>query len=104
MLAQLGARAQDRSMDARDTTKLHEEIGFVGLRAQATAVGLLQLSIELQQAGILDEEAISRIKDAIAEELALSPPKTLTREQHKVSVRQRLDRLFAGKATLSDER
>lgn len=88
-------------MDTRETKKLHEEIGFVGLRAQATAVGLLQLAIELRRAGVLDDAAIGRVKTAIAEDLALSRPSHTTDEQHRSSIQKRLDRLFSGRETLS---
>ncbi len=88
-------------MQTLEGKKLHEEIGFVGLRAQATAVGLLQLTIELRRVGVLDQVAVERVKDAIADDLALSPPYRVTREQHRQTVKGRLDRLFAGNGTLS---
>lgn len=88
-------------MDTRETKRLHDEIGFVGLRAQATAVGLLQLSIELRRIGVLDDEAIERVKNAIADDLMLSRPSHMTRAEHEASVRQRLDRLFSGSEALS---
>jgi hypothetical protein len=53
-------------MVKKEDKTLHDMIGFVGLRAQATAVGLLQLAAELKRAGVLDDDAIGRIKDAIA--------------------------------------
>ena len=89
-------------MNNLEGRKLHEEIGFVGLRAQATAVGLLQLSIELRRAGILDDDAITRVKAAIAEDLLLTPARHLTRDEHRASVHQRLDRLFSGREMLSE--
>lgn len=91
-------------MQTLEGKKLHEEIGFVGLRAQATAVGLLRLTIELRRVGVLDEAALERVKDAIADDLALSPPYRVTREQHRHTVKGRLDRLFAGNETLSEAR
>ena len=76
--------------------RLHEAIGLVGLRAQATAVGLLQLSAELVRAGVLGEEAIARIKDAIARDIALTRPRSIQRDVYERSIRERLDKLFGG--------
>jgi hypothetical protein len=42
-------------MDEREEKRVHDSIGLLGLRAQATAVGLLQLSAELRRAGVLDD-------------------------------------------------
>lgn len=89
-------------MDERDEHRLHETIGFVGLRAQATAVGLLQLSAELVRAGVLDEAAVTRIKEAIAKDIALSRPRSATKEDYERSIRERLDGLFGGKETVGD--
>ncbi len=83
-------------MDIRKGKEAHDLIGFVGLRAHATAAGLVQLSIELVRAGILEEAAITRIKDAIFDDIALSRPSSLSREEFERSTRRRLDRLFAG--------
>jgi len=76
--------------------KLHFDITNVGLRAQATAVGLVQLCVELRRANILDEAAVDRIKNAIADEVAVAAPRTLTSPQYRSDVKSRLDRLFAG--------
>ena len=87
-------------MDDRDESKLHQAIDFVGLRAHATAVGLLQLSRELVKAGVLDDAAIDRVKDAIGKDLALSRPKKIPREEFERTTRLRLDRLFSGEEKL----
>ena len=87
-------------MAERDEEKLHETISFVGLRAQATTVGLLQLSAELVRAGVLDDAALSRIKDAIAKDIALSRPRSADREEYDRSLRARLDSLFAGQVAV----
>jgi len=76
--------------------KLHFDITNVGLRAQATAVGLVQLCVELRRANVLDEAAVERIKDAIADEVAVAAPRTLTSPQYRSEVKSRLDRLFTG--------
>jgi hypothetical protein len=87
-------------VDGRADKKLHDTVGFVGLRAQATAVGLLQLSAELKRAGVLDDEAIGRITDAIAKEIFLSRPRSFHNEEFDTNLRRRLDRLFSGEESL----
>ena len=84
-------------MDETEEIKLHETVSFVGLRAQATAVGLLQLSAELVRAGVLDKAAVDRIKEAIAKDIALSRPRSVGREEYMGLVRERLDGLFGPK-------
>ena len=84
-------------MDESEELRLHETVSFVGLRAQATAVGLLQLSAELVRAGVLDKAAVDRIKDAIAKDISLSRPRSVSRDEYMGLVRQRLDGLFEGK-------
>lgn len=49
----------------------HRTLDFVGLRAHATAVGLIQLCEELLNAGVLSADGLDRIKDAICSELAI---------------------------------
>jgi hypothetical protein len=87
-------------MDERKEERLHESIGFVGLRAQATAVGLLQLCAELVRAGVLDDQAVARIKEAIAKDIALSRPRSVSRDDYERSIRLRLDSLFSGQETI----
>jgi hypothetical protein len=81
-------------MDESEEQRLHETVSFVGLRAQATAVGLLQLSAELVRAGVLDKAAVDRIKDAIAKDISLSRPRSVSRDEYMGMVRERLDGLF----------
>ncbi len=87
-------------MDKSEDKRLHDTIGFVGLRAQATAVGLLQLSAELKRAGVIGDDAIDRIKDAIAREISLSRPRSPHNEEFDANLRGRLDRLFAREEAL----
>lgn len=49
----------------------HRTLDFIGLRAHATAVGLIQLCEELLNAGVLSADGLDRIKDAICSELAV---------------------------------
>ena len=81
----------DRHDDAR---RLNTEVGLVGLRAQATAVGLVQLCSELLQAGVLTNDAITRIKSAIADQIVVSYKPHRGREAFETSLHRRLDRLF----------
>ena len=78
----------------REARELHNSLEFIGLRAQATTVGLLQLCAELVKAGILDDAAVQRIKDAIRVELNLSHRKGHYREEFDTTLRQRLDAIF----------
>jgi hypothetical protein len=81
-------------MDDRQERRIHDSIGIAGLRAHATAVGLLQLSMELVRAGVLDAAAIGRIKDAITRELVLQRPRSAPKLEFERSIRHRLDSLF----------
>lgn len=76
--------------------KLHFDLTNVGLRAHATAVGLVQLCIELQQAELLDEPAVERIKQAIADEVSLNAPRSIDAQEYRKDIKARLDRLFTG--------
>lgn len=78
-------------MDERAGKEVHQLVSFVGLRAQATAVGLLQLSAELLRAGVLREDAIARIKTAIINDLELSRPISLSKDEFNRTTVRRLD-------------
>lgn len=83
-------------MDPRESKHIHDTIGFVGLRAHATAVGLIQLTTELVDAGVLGAPALARIKDKIAQDLCLNRPAHMTKANFERQTRERLDRLFCG--------
>lgn len=83
-------------METQDARKLHEMVEMVGLRAQATSVGLIQLSVELRRAGVLAEDAVGRIKAAILSDIMLTRPITVPRAEYEASIRRRLDALFSG--------
>ena len=91
-------------MDNSDEKKLHETLGFIGVRAHATAVGLLQLSMELRRACVIDDDAVARIKDAMAKDLLLSRPRHADQNAYEETLRARLDRLFAGEEQVGQER
>jgi hypothetical protein len=79
-----------------DSSATHRSLDALGIRAQATAVGLVQLTIELRQAGVIDEGAVDRIKAAMADELAYNRPRKMLKSHFDADVRARLDRIFAG--------
>jgi hypothetical protein len=81
-------------MDTTERRQLHQDLGFLGLHAPAMAAGLLQLTAELARAKVLDQEAVCRIKDAIAEDLVLSRPRHAWRSDYESSIRNRLTNLF----------
>lgn len=86
-------------MEEREEKQLHDSLRMVGLRATVTAVGLLKLVGELARAGVLEEAAVGRIKEAIIKEITLGGP-TVGREEYERTIRQRIDRLFAGQERL----
>jgi hypothetical protein len=85
-------------VDTSDTKKLRETLDLLGIRAQATAAGMVQLMLELHRAGILDGDAVDRIKNAICGDLMLSCPQAIDRREYEGSLRRRLDALFSGQA------
>lgn len=84
-------------MDTRTGKQLQDTLGFVGLRGQATAVGLLQLTTELVKVGVLDNDAVDRIKQAIFDDLALTRPASQAQTEYEATLQRRLDRLFSPK-------
>jgi hypothetical protein len=88
------------AMTDPDNRRLHQSLEFLGMRAHATAVGLVQLTMELHRVGLLDGAAIDRIKDAIAKELVEDAPRSLSRQTYETDVRKRLDAIFTGQEPL----
>lgn len=80
----------------QDHSRVHLALEFLGIRAQATAMGLVQLCAELRRAGVIDQDAVDRVKDSIAEEIAAHAPRTVTKQQYLSDIRGRLDRIFSG--------
>ena len=87
-------------MDEREEMKLHDALRLTGVRATVTAVGLLKLTGELVRAGVLDESAIGRIKEAMIKELSLGRPPSAKKEEFEENMRRRLDALFSGEEKL----
>ena len=89
-------------MGYAEDKRVHDSIELVGMRAQATTVGLIQLSIELNRAGVLDQAAIDRIKESIAKEISLNRPKSVSAENFDEHLHRRLDRLFSGEDAVGE--
>jgi hypothetical protein len=87
-------------MDELEEKRLHDSMRIVGLRATVTAVGLLKLTRELVDAGVLSEAALDRIKTSMVKELAINKPPAVPKEQYERDMRKRLDALFAGEQKL----
>lgn len=83
-------------MNEQDHRGVHFALEFLGIRAQATAMGLVQLCSELRHAGVIDQAAVERVKESIAEEIAAHAPRTVAKQQYLSDIRGRLDRIFAG--------
>jgi hypothetical protein len=75
--------------------RLHECLDYIGLRAQATSVGLLQLCSELVAVGVLDDAAVQRIKGAIHRDITVSRSRRqYGQADFDALLRKRLDDLF----------
>lgn len=74
--------------------QLHFSVDLMGLRAHATGVGLLQLCAELLKAGVIDDDAIGRIKEAIATDIIVSRKISRGKDEFARSLRKRLDDTF----------
>lgn len=84
----------DRNLEKQ--RRLHFDLINVGLRAQATAAGLVRLCIELRDANVLSPEAVERIKDAIAGDVSLTAPRGISARNYRHEIKERLDQLFTG--------
>ncbi|WP_213980058.1 hypothetical protein [Sphingomonas sp. dw_22] len=82
-------------IDAREQAlRRHESLEYIGLRAQATMVGLSQLCTELVAAGVLSDDAIGRIKDAIRQDISVSRPRIRNHAEFDQALKVRLDAIF----------
>lgn len=82
-----------RAIEAK-ARQLHFSVDLMGLRAHATGVGLLQLCSELLRAGVIDDAAIGRIKEAIATDIIVSRKVSRGKDEFARSLRRRLDETF----------
>ncbi|THD53006.1 MAG: hypothetical protein E8A12_19170 [Phenylobacterium sp.] len=83
-------------MDYSSASQVSGTRGSNAAHSQATAVGLLQLCAQLVRVGVLDEHAVTVIKDAIAKDIVLTRPRSASRDDYERSIRERLDSLFSG--------
>lgn len=73
----------------------HHMMDVAGLRAHATAVGLIQLCEELLNAGVLSGDGLDRIKDAICCELAVGTRARVSQQREfDDMLRRRIDAVF----------
>jgi hypothetical protein len=85
-----------------DTRRLNFDLTNVGLRAQATAAGFVQLCKELRAVGVIDDYAVSRIKDVVADNITLNCPRKVNRADYRQEVSQRLEAIFEGQQRVGD--
>lgn len=72
----------------------HRTLDFIGLRAHATTVGLIQLCEELLNAGVIKPDALDRIKSAIISELTVSNTRISNQANFDDTLRRRIDAIF----------
>jgi hypothetical protein len=83
--------------------KLHDDLNLVGFRALATAAAVLQLTRELLAAGLLKQDALGRIKEAMIGELLVNLPRSpAARAVYEKQLHERLNALFSGTESLSE--
>lgn len=82
-------------MELDECQRMHITLDAVGMRSQGTAVGLLQLCKELLDAGVLGNDAVIRIREAIVADISLNCPRSVRREVYQDMVRQRLNGIIA---------
>lgn len=76
-----------------DQERIHANLEAIGIRASGAAVGLFQLLRELLAVGVLDGDAVNRIKEAVITDLAASRPRSQTLADYEQRVRERMDTL-----------
>lgn len=72
----------------------HRTLDFIGLRAHATTVGLIQLCEELLNAGVLKPDGLERIKGAIRSELTVCNARISNQPTFDATLRRRIDAIF----------
>jgi hypothetical protein len=77
-----------------EARELHRTLEFIGLRAQATTIGLIQVCTELVRVGVLEDDAIQRSKDSIHRELSVSHGRDRNQAEFEETLRHRLDPIF----------
>lgn len=72
------------------------QIRFLPMGSQATGAGLLQLCAELRRSGLLTDDAMERIKEAIVQELTEKAPRSVTKHAFRTDIHNRLDKVLSG--------
>jgi hypothetical protein len=67
---------------------------IIGIRAPITAAAVLQLIAELRHAKILNDEAVGRIKKAMAHVAFQEHPSHASESEFEAEIEKQLDRLF----------
>ena len=75
---------------------MHQSIRFLPMGPQATGAGLIQLCAELHRSGLLNDDAIERIKNAIIHELTDRAPRSVTKLAFRSDIHDRLDKVLSG--------
>jgi hypothetical protein len=91
-------------LNQEQAERQHSDVTITGFRAQAAAVGLIQLIIELQSAGLLSVTAVERIRDAIIDDLMLSRPIHAEEKDFRDRLRTRFARMLEMSASGSAHR
>ena len=81
-------------MSETEDRRFHDLMSFVGIRAPLAASAMVQLVRELRKVGVLDADALKRIKDTMKHEAALSRRPHLSREEFEAGFDEKLDRLL----------
>ena len=76
----------------------HRTLDFIGLRAHATTVGMIQLCEELLNAGVLKQDGLDRIKSAIISELTVSNVRISNQKSYDETIKRRIDAIFPSAA------
>ena len=77
--------------------------GYMGDYRYRLGTSLSFLAQSAARAGLLDEAALGRIKDAIFGEISLRRPASVPKEEYNRTMRRRLDALFAGSEPLGQK-
>lgn len=82
-------------MDAiKDAERLHQTCSLVRMSAGTAASGLLQLCTELVRAGVIGDDAVARIEEAMLKELTVARPKFQDKRAFEAGLRRHLDKVF----------
>lgn len=81
-------------MELTEQRRINDVLEAIGMHARGTSVGLLQLSAELLRAGVLGEDAVGRIKEAMVRDISLACPRSMSRQEYENRIRESLDGLL----------